>query len=830
MKSMIALILLSFSVQAQQTLIISGYVYDQETRNPLISASVLLKGKNTGTVTDDKGNFSLTVNVADNDSIQISYLGYQKKFFSAGDFKEGTTLEAGLTRTLLSSQSIYVTATVGEKGRNPAVLEEISKKEIQKNYSVQDVPEYLSTLPSVSFYSDNGGSVGYNYLNIRGFDQRRIAVSVNGIPQNDPEDHNVYWINFSDILSGTDLVAVQRGSGGGISGYPAIGGAVNLITASNSEKPFTYLRTGLGSYNTKKLSIESASGIFNNKSSLYVKFSQITSSGYRDKSFAKLSSYYLSYQQFDENLVSQINVYGGVLEDGLVYTGLPKFVVQDKNLRRKNYSYWESDNKQFTWITERRAGEIENFSQPHYELLNEYQFSDNLKINSALFLVTGSGFYDYDASWAPLSYFRAAGIPGFSSMIDPDTIYSPNGIIRAMVENVQYGWIPRVSYKHTDGEFISGLELRRHNSLHWGSLRYGDNLPAGIPQEWKYYSYRGGKDIVNFFVFEKYKLSDKISLQGELQTAYHRYKISEEKFVNNDFTLSNLFLNGRFGIYYTITEEQGLHLSAAKVSREPRLKEYYDAAESSGGSEPQFLQKPDGSYDWNEPLVKPETMNAFDLGYHFKNPRFEGGVNLYAMFFSDEIVKNGDLDRFGQPRTGNMKSTEHLGAEVYGIYRPVPEISFISNFTVSSDKISEGFRFAELASGVQKIDLAGNRIAGFPEYLANAVVQYEKSGVFLQASARLSGRIFSDNYGNNFNGLLLVYPDLASYNDNINDEFFTLGLFVSWSFELTEDSRASKIYIQMNNALNNLYAAYAVGGEFYPAAERNFFFGVEIGL
>lgn len=830
MKSMIFFILLSIALQSQQPTIISGSVCDAESGNPLASASILLKGKTIGAVTDSKGDFSITAQITNSDTLLVSYLGYQKKFIPVSQLKPDVRLDVKLTRTLLSSQSIYVTAAVGDKDQNPAVLEELSKSEIQKNYSVQDVPEYLSSLPSVSFYSDNGGSVGYNYLSIRGFDQRRIAVSINGIPQNDPEDHNVYWINFSDILSGTDLVAVQRGSGGGISGYPAIGGAVNLITASNSEKPFTYLRTGFGSFNTKKLSIESASGIFNKKSSLYVKLSRISSSGYRDKSFAKLNSYYLSYQQFDQKLVTQINVYGGILEDGLVYTGLPKFAVQDKSLRRKNYSYWESDNSQFTWITERRSGEIENFSQPHYEVLNEYQFSENLKLNSALFLVTGNGFFDFDASWAPISYFRVANIPGFPSSLDPDTIYSPNSIVRAMVENVQYGWIPRVSYKHKDGEFISGLELRKHNSLHWGSLRYADNLPAGIPQEWKYYSYRGGKDIVNFFIYEKYKLSDKITLQGELQAAYNKYHLNEEDFVNNNLSLHNLFLNGRAGVYYSFSEQHGFHMTAARVSREPRLKEYYDAAESSGGAVPQFQQRTDGSYDWNNPFVKPETMNAFDFGYNFKNRLFDGGVNLYAMFFTDEIVKNGDLDRFGQPRTGNMKSTEHIGAEFYGIYNPFSGISFIGNFTVSNDKIIEGYRFADLASGVQKIDLSGNKIAGFPGYLANAIVQYEQSGIFLQASARFSGKIYSDNYGDKLSNLLLIHPDLTSYNDNVNDEFFTLGLFASWSFPIWEDARESRLYIQVNNVLNKLYSAYSVGGEFFPAAERNFFIGIEAGI
>ena len=60
-----------------------------------------------------------------------------------------------------------------------------------------------------------------------------------------------------------------------------------------------------------------------------------------------------------------------------------------------------------------------------------------------------------------------------------------------------------------------------------------------------------------------------------------------------------------------------IYLSFARVSREPRLKEYYDAAESSGGEVPQFEVKPDSSYNFDEPLVKPETMNDFELGASF---------------------------------------------------------------------------------------------------------------------------------------------------------------------------------------------------------------------
>ena len=54
-----------------------------------------------------------------------------------------------------------------------------------------------------------------------------ISILVNGVPQNDPEDHNVYWLDFPDLLASTDNIQVQRGAGSAFYGPPAIGGSVN---------------------------------------------------------------------------------------------------------------------------------------------------------------------------------------------------------------------------------------------------------------------------------------------------------------------------------------------------------------------------------------------------------------------------------------------------------------------------------------------------------------------------------------------------------------------------------------------------------------------------
>ena len=53
---------------------------------------------------------------------------------------------------------------------------------------------------------------------------------VNGIPQNDPEDHNVYWLDMPDLAANLEDIQVQRGAGSAFYGPPAIGGSVNLVT------------------------------------------------------------------------------------------------------------------------------------------------------------------------------------------------------------------------------------------------------------------------------------------------------------------------------------------------------------------------------------------------------------------------------------------------------------------------------------------------------------------------------------------------------------------------------------------------------------------------
>ena len=822
MKNLVILFLFFCGIVLPQTVTLKGKVVDSETHDPLPNANVYIKGKQIGTVTGTNGEFTIKGNITLEDKIVASFVGYTTSIIKLKNLDLTEELEIKLQPKIIPSQTVLVEGSIGKEGLTPLAFSKITQKEIQQNYTVQDVPEYLSELPSTTFYSENGNGIGYNYLTIRGFDQRRISVSVNGIPQNDPEDHNVYWLDMPDLLGSSAVIQVQRGAGSGITGYPAIGGSINIITSTFSNEPMIDFFSSAGSYNTRKYSASFASGLVDNKYSFYAKLSKILSGGYRNNAWVDYSAYYLSAVRYDKNLTTQINLYGGPIADGLAYTGLPKFAIKDKNLRRANYSDWGEDSAGYTYTVLRRPSEIENFSQPHYELLNELRINPNVTLNSALFLVTGNGFFDYDGSWADTTYLRLTSQYGFHPTINPEDV-----LIKGEVDNTQIGWVPRVSIKGENSETIIGGEIRIHRSIHYSSIDYGQNLPIGLSKEYRFNYYNGAKDIANGYIHETYDLSDQINLLGEIQFAYHKYRFYNEKFLNNEFSIGNLFVNPRVGINYKLNPEESIFFSFARVSNEPRLSDYYNADESSGGATPQFELNPGGSYNYNKPLVNPETMNDFELGTSFIENNFNASLNLYYMLFQNEIVDNGKVDIYGQPIIGNMKSTVHTGIELSTKYKLNDNFNLYWNATYSSNKIIDGTYYIDAAD---YINLGGNKINGFPDFLTNLGLNYTYKGLLMQLSGRYVGKFYSDNFDKNISRYLQKYPGFVSYTDNVNDAYFLADFFASYELKEFPALSSTKIFLQVNNIFDSLFSANAIGQYFFPWAERNFLAGIQIGL
>jgi iron complex outermembrane receptor protein len=817
---LILLILFSASLIYSQYPSISGKILN-EKNEPLSFANIVVVGKSIGVITKQDGSFTLSGDFSENNKLRISHIGFLTEEITIKDFSDLYKSVVMLKPSILTSQTVLVKASIAERGTTPVTFSKIDRSQLEESYINQDVPELLSYMPATTFYSEGGASLGYNYISIRGFDQRRISVAINGIPQNDPEDHNVYWVNLPGLLGSTELIQVQRGAGAGVIGYPSIGGSINIITSPFSDEPKTEFDIKAGSYNTRKYTAAFSSGLIDNKYSVYAKVLHLMSDGYRDRNWVDMKSYHLSAVRYDKNVTTQVNLYGGPIADGLVYTGLPKNYVKDRELRKRNYNYWEGSGDTF-FAAERRADEIENFSQPHYELLNEFKVSDDVTINSALFLVIGQGFFDFDGSWADTNYFRLTKDNGFNTDMNPG-----NALIRATVKNNQWGWIPRVSIDHAGGSLVLGAELRFHNSKHFGNINYAENLPAGVTKNYQYYYYEGAKDIFNVYAHELYYVNERLSLLGELQLAYHNYSISNEKFVGTNFEIDNLFINPKLGLNYKFNDKFSSFLSFARVSREPRLKNYYDAAESSGGAVPQFNLNNDGSYNFDDPLVKPEVMNNIELGFNYEQKKFNASLNLFYMLFNDEIVSQGQVDRFGQPVTGNVDRTIHSGVEFVVNSKVGKILDFTFNGAYSQNYISEGKYFL---SSKDFIDLKDNKIAGFPDLTFNAIIAARYKGLFAQLTGKYVGEFYSDNYDENLTSYLGTFPGFVDYSDNKVESYFVANLLASYEFELVPFLQSAKLFIQVSNLFDNLYTAHAIGKDFFPAAERHFLAGIDVRL
>jgi iron complex outermembrane receptor protein len=715
---------------------------------------------------------------------------------------------------------MVVFPTQARERETPVTFSNLSRRQLSVRYSDQDVPVLLSELPSITYYSENGNGIGYNYINLRGFDQRRLSVMINGVPQNDPEDHNVYWIDFPDLLASTENIQVQRGAGSAFYGPPAIGGSVNLVTNPFSQKPGITLESMYGfqefgaensiPLTTRKYAATINSGLIGQQYMFYGRLGKIHSDGYRENSWVDLDSYFLGAVRFDKSMTTRMHFFGGPIADGLSYYGLPKFVNDHKDLRRQNLVDWgvDSTGTWYSYSVPRRPQEIENFTQPHYELMNEWRISPSLTLNNTLFYYTGDGFYDYDASWADTSTLRI----GYSYGI-PTTQNPANTLVQAFVGNKQWGWLPRLELDHGWGTLTTGAEIRIHRSVHWGKIQFAEGLPEGFDPDYHFYEYNGEKDILSFYLHELLRPRENITLMADLQLVRNRYGITNEKYLGNSFSLPYFFANPRIGVNYNIDPQWNAYATIAYTSREPRLRNLYAAEDSYFGATPQFKADTSGGkvhYDFTQPLAKPEKLLDVEAGAGYRGPNARISANVFWMEFADELVKSGQVDIFGQPVTGNAERTRHVGLEVDGALQFAEFFTLTGNLSLSHNRL---VRYSVIDNGAS-VTLDGNPIAGFPDALGNLRLSYRNDVISASVLAKFVGPFYTDNFKNE---------------NNKNDAYTVFNGEFLYRLPKVFGTEV-RLRAEVRNILNNLYFASGEGNAFFPAAERNYLVGLTLNL
>ena len=83
----------------------------------------------------------------------------------------------------------------------PVVKETIYIEDYSERNMGSDIPSLLNLTPSTLFTSDAGNGIGYSSLRLRGSDQTRISVTINGVPLNDAESKGVWFVDIPNIFS-----------------------------------------------------------------------------------------------------------------------------------------------------------------------------------------------------------------------------------------------------------------------------------------------------------------------------------------------------------------------------------------------------------------------------------------------------------------------------------------------------------------------------------------------------------------------------------------------------------------------------------------------------
>lgn len=394
----------------------------------------------------------------------------------------------------------------------------VTQAEIQQGYVGQEMNYILEKTPSITTYSDNGTQTGYTYFRLRGIDQTRINMTLNGVPLNEPEDQGVYFSNYPNFATNVKSFQIQRGVGTSTNGTASFGGSVNYESNFGLEKQ-TEFELGYGSWNTSMGNFKYGSGLSKNgKWSGYFNLSGFNTDGYRYHSGGKGYLGFVGVQYLGDTETVKLTAFSGGSNNQMTWYGVSEEDIE--NDPRTNYNSPDADD---------------NFKQTL--VMTEYtkRFNTTNKIS-------GTVFYNrLDGDW---------------DLLDGDMLNF------GLYSNF-YGLIGNYNTKPKDFDINVGISTNfydRHHSM------------VVLPDtDLKIYSNVGNKNEYSTYGKVKYNLG-KFTLFGDLQYRYVTF-VYDGYVPMDDQTWS--FFNPKGGLTYTINPNINIYGSIGQSHREPTRSDMF---------------------------------------------------------------------------------------------------------------------------------------------------------------------------------------------------------------------------------------------------------------
>lgn len=519
----------------------------------------------------------------------------------------------------------------------PIAQKTIRRDVITQRQFGQDVPLLLQgASPSLTAHTESGTNWGYSYLRLRGMDQTRINITIDGVPLNDMEDQVLYFANFADLMSNVQSVQVQRGVGTSSAGTASFAGSINFET-----KPIALKSAGgdvdvqMGSYGAQRISASFRSGLTDSKFAVYGRVGALRTNGYRDHSGVEGRSAFVGAGWFGDKTIVKATALVGLLADTLSYVG-----ATINELKQ---------NRRFNPLA---ANELDKFGQQMVALSVSHVMSDATTVNTTVYRNSASGNYDY--------------------------FYLPDRY-RYNLQHAWYGVTSAINVEHGGLTLNAGLNANDYSRTHRAYLR---------PDPVSLYDNSGQKQDASAFV--KASLTQgRVQWFADVQTRWARFHYTPDPRAGvTARSIDWLFFNPKVGATVTLNDQWHAFASYGRTTREPTRSDLFAGDDDLNAS---------NVADYGDfTRVKPESVGDAELGIRWAAKGLSLDANLYSMDFRNTIERIGAPTASGYTLRRNVGSSYRRGLEMDGRWQLSPHVALSGNVSWSTNRI---LSFTDSSSG-----------------------------------------------------------------------------------------------------------------------------------
>lgn len=362
-------------------------------------------------------------------------------------------------------QNVQVVSTRAGK-KTPVAYSDMSKSQIRMMNQGKDMPWILNFTPSVTTSSDAGIGIGYTAIHVRGTDPTRINITANGIPVNDAESGQLYWVNMADLASSLESIQIQRGVGTSTNGAGAFGATVNMQTENISQNAYGRIDLSGGSYGTHKETFSFSTGLLGGHWGFQGRLSNIGSDGFIDRASSKLNSYFLQGGYFADNTVVKFITFNGTEKTYMAWDYASKADMEKYGRSYNPSGIYTDKNGNVAFY----KNQTDNYHQQNYQLLWNQRWSSNWNTNVAFHYTRGDGYYEQMKEDQKL----------YKYLMTTKTDLMANLVRQKKMLNDFYGFIASANYDNHNGLTATiGGGWNKYDGDHFGKV-----LWSGSPYIW----------------------------------------------------------------------------------------------------------------------------------------------------------------------------------------------------------------------------------------------------------------------------------------------------------------------------------------------------------